>query len=71
MTTGSGMTLEPCLEAIVAGDGINREIVQFDEERRSIVLCAIAGLFLDMRYAGCEGGEIVSVADRQHLRCAG
>ena len=51
MTTGSGMTLEPCLEAIAAGDGINREIMQFDEERRSIVLCAIAGLFLDMPVA--------------------
>ena len=42
MTTASGMTLE----AIAAGDG--GEITQFDEERRSIVLCAIAGLFLHM-----------------------
>ena len=34
--------------AIAAGDGINNEIVQFDEEHRSIVLCAIAGIFLHM-----------------------
>ena len=48
VTTCSRITLEPCLEAIAAGDGINREIEQFDEEHRSIVLCAIAGLFLHM-----------------------
>ena len=38
------MTLEPCLEAIAAGDG--REILQFDEERCAIVSRTVAGMCL-------------------------
>ncbi len=32
------MNLEPCLEAVAAGDG--REVMQFDGARRLIILCA-------------------------------
>jgi len=32
------MNLEPCLEAVAAGDG--REVMQFDEARRLIIFCA-------------------------------
>ena len=60
VTGASGVTLEPCLEAIAAGDG--REVLQFDKERvRSSLSQVLAScLHGPMQH---QDGQITSMAD--------